>query len=82
MKVKNVTQARAAFASGNYSFVRLADDSLLAWGQNVNGQLAMGFTVQSHPEPTASSAEVAPLSSMGMGATHVIAVRGDGSVFA
>lgn len=81
VKSKGVTDARAVFANGNYGFARRADGSLLAWGQNGNGQLGVGDKAD-RAEPTASSPQVSPLSSMGMGATHVVAVRGDGSIYA
>ncbi|WP_342377030.1 chromosome condensation regulator RCC1 [Myxococcus stipitatus] len=81
VKARGVTDARAVFANGNYGFARRADGSLLAWGQNGNGQLGVSDEAD-RAEPTASSEKVSPLSSMGMGATHVIAVRGDGSIYA
>ncbi|NTX11126.1 chromosome condensation regulator RCC1 [Myxococcus sp. CA051A] len=80
-KVPGATDVSAVFANGNYSFARRADGSLLAWGQNGNGQLGVGDD-EDRAVPTESSPEVKPLSAMGMGATHVIAVRGDGSVYA
>ncbi|AGC48846.1 RCC1 repeat-containing protein [Myxococcus stipitatus DSM 14675] len=81
VKAHGVTDARAVFANGNYGFARRADGSLLAWGQNGNGQLGVSDKAD-RVEPTPSSTQVSPLSSMGMGATHVVAVRGDGSVYA
>ncbi|QSQ12460.1 RCC1 domain-containing protein [Myxococcus landrumensis] len=81
VKAQGVTDARAVFANGNYGFARRADGSLLAWGQNGNGQLGVSDK-KDRPEPTPSSTQVSPLSSMGMGATHVVAVRGDGSIYA
>ncbi|MCK8503857.1 MULTISPECIES: RCC1 domain-containing protein [Myxococcus] len=82
VKVKGVTDATAVFANGNYSFARRADGSLLGWGSNFNGQLGIGIKETNELEARASSGTLTPLTAMGMGATHVIAVREDGSVFA
>ncbi|MCP3138296.1 RCC1 domain-containing protein [Pyxidicoccus xibeiensis] len=79
-KVKGLTDAQAVFANGNFSFARRADGSLVGWGQNFNGQLCVGDNVD-RSEPTPVSTQVNPVATMGMGATHVLALRGDGSLY-
>ncbi len=80
MKVKDLTDARAVFANGNFSFARRADGSLVGWGQNFNGQLCVGDKTD-RPEPTPIATEVSPVATMGMGVTHVLALRQDGSLY-
>ncbi|MCY1018955.1 Ig-like domain-containing protein [Pyxidicoccus sp. MSG2] len=80
VKVKDLIDARAVYANGNFSFARRADGSLVGWGQNGNGQLCVGDK-EDRPGPTPVSTEVSPVATLGMGATHVLALRRDGSLY-
>ncbi|QSQ22185.1 chromosome condensation regulator RCC1 [Pyxidicoccus parkwayensis] len=80
VKVKGLTDARAVFANGNFSFAVRVDGTLVSWGQNGNGQLCVGDKTD-RAEPTPVATEVNPVATMGMGATHVLALRQDGSLY-
>lgn len=87
---------QAVFANGNTSYAILGTATgtqLWGWGQNFNGQLALGATSASEwlarrsviytaaTQPTYLD-EVASLKSLGVGATHVIARATSGVIFA
>ncbi|MBJ6761721.1 chromosome condensation regulator RCC1 [Myxococcaceae bacterium JPH2] len=80
VKVKGMTDARAVWANGLFGFVRRADGTLMGWGQNGNGQLGLSDT-KDKGTPTPSAPGLGRIASLGLGATHVISMRGDNSVY-
>ncbi|MCU0686678.1 MAG: hypothetical protein MUF34_31260 [Polyangiaceae bacterium] len=83
IEVNNLSDVVAVYASGNMSFALKADGTFWGWGQNFNGQLGVGVSGagQDRPAPSIPVVGLTDVVGAGLGATHVIALRGDGSIF-
>ncbi|WP_263437163.1 RCC1 domain-containing protein [Stigmatella hybrida] len=78
--VKALEDARFVFANGNMSYAQRAGGTLVSWGQNFNGQLGNGGTKDTNV-PVAAAEGLTGLWSLSPGATHVVALREDGTLF-
>lgn len=85
--VQVITDALSVHAQGNMSFARRRDGSLWGWGQNFNGQLGTGDTTELSVPTTPVLLRVEPaepllgLADVTPGATHVVALHPDGTVY-
>lgn len=78
--VEDIDDVARVFAGGNMSFALKRDGTLWGWGQNFNGQLGTGDTVDL-PAPAVPVVGLDDIVDMGVGATHVTAVARDGAMF-
>ncbi|HEU4533068.1 MAG TPA: hypothetical protein VFS00_03085, partial [Polyangiaceae bacterium] len=82
-EIANLSDVVAVYANGNMSFALKADGTLWGWGQNFNGQLGVGVsgTGTDRPTPSIPVVGLTDVIGAGIGATHVVALRADGSLF-
>jgi alpha-tubulin suppressor-like RCC1 family protein len=80
VQVKALEDARFVFANGNMSYAQRAGGTLVSWGQNFNGQLGNGGKTDSNV-PVAAAEGLHGLWSLSPGATHVVALREDETIF-
>lgn len=78
--VLDLDGAVAVYANGNYTMARKADGTLWGWGQGGNNQFGVE-PAGDRMTPTEPALGLADVVSVGCGATHVVAVRADGTVF-
>ncbi len=78
-----ITNARqvAAGAGGSHSLARLADGTVMAWGNNTSGQLGIGTTSQGETPPVAVTG-LSDVASVAAGNNHNLALLIDGTVMA
>ena len=76
--VSTVLNAANAAGGSAFSFARLSNGSLYAWGINANGQLGFGDTTQ-RPAPTALTAPTS-VAAVATGGSHTLALSSSGSV--
>lgn len=86
IQIAGVSEAVSVSAAANSAFAVLDDGTVVGWGSNANGALGRGdFLPASDATPTAvvGLTDVSSLSAGGTsGATHVLALRDDGTVWA
>jgi alpha-tubulin suppressor-like RCC1 family protein len=68
------------FANANLSFVLAADGKLYGWGQNLQGSLGVGHTDATNA-PTVATIGLEKITSVSVGALHVLVRREDGAFF-
>jgi alpha-tubulin suppressor-like RCC1 family protein len=83
--VKGVSGATAVAAAGGYDVVLLKDGTPLAWGENQDGQLGDGTTLEKvFPTPVRGLSGVTAIAAGGIPGTsaHTLALLGNGTVVA
>jgi len=78
--VRDLAGAVAVNANGNYTLARKPDGTLWGWGQAANNQLGTE-SAGNRATPTEPAFGLRDVVAVGTGATHVVAVRADGTVF-
>src|SRR5262249_43467079 len=72
----------AAIAGGTFSFALKMDGTVLAWGENTNGQLGDGTTtLRSTPVQVSTFGAGSGVIGVAAGLTHTLAVKSDGTIW-
>lgn len=83
--VPGITQAAKAVAGVQSAYVLKTDGSVLAWGANDYGQLGAASTATCAGKACATLPQAAPglsdVTDIAAGASHVLALKGDGTVW-
>jgi alpha-tubulin suppressor-like RCC1 family protein len=80
--VVGASLAKAVFAGRAWAMARTAEDELLLWGVNDNGQMANGVrNSANNAYPVRTGPWIGPVSQLGGGFYHVLAVARDGRLW-